>query len=76
MLKIGDFGLARDVQGADYYKKTTDVSGFCLLCMLLAFFIIFSFIFLFSFFLFVFLSFPLLIVFPLFLSPSFLFFVV
>jgi serine/threonine protein kinase len=25
-LKIGDFGLARDVQGADYYKKTTDVS--------------------------------------------------
>ena len=26
MMKIADFGLARDVHQVDYYRKTTDVS--------------------------------------------------
>lgn len=26
VIKIGDFGLARDVHNIDYYRKTTDVS--------------------------------------------------
>lgn len=32
MLKIADFGLARDIHHIDYYKKTTNVSKtvFCL----------------------------------------------
>lgn len=27
VLKIADFGLARDVHDVDYYRKTTDVSN-------------------------------------------------
>lgn len=26
-MKIADFGLARDINNIDYYKKTTNVSG-------------------------------------------------
>lgn len=29
MMKIADFGLARDIHHIDYYKKTTNVN-FCL----------------------------------------------
>lgn len=28
VMKIADFGLARDIHNIDYYKKTTNVSGF------------------------------------------------
>jgi len=27
VMKIADFGLARDINNIDYYKKTTNVSG-------------------------------------------------
>ena len=27
VMKIADFGLARDIHHIDYYKKTTNVSG-------------------------------------------------
>lgn len=27
IMKIADFGLARDINNIDYYKKTTNVSG-------------------------------------------------
>lgn len=30
IVKIADFGLARDVTNIDYYKKTTDVSSFAI----------------------------------------------
>ena len=30
-MKIADFGLARNVREADYYRKTTDVSSACCL---------------------------------------------
>lgn len=29
VMKIADFGLARDIHHIDYYKKTTNVSGVC-----------------------------------------------
>lgn len=33
VMKIADFGLARDIHHIDYYKKTTNVSG--LICFML-----------------------------------------
>lgn len=29
VMKIADFGLARDIHHIDYYKKTTNVSSSC-----------------------------------------------
>ena len=39
-MKIADFGLARNVREADYYRKTTDVSSVFLPFSLIILFII------------------------------------